>query len=161
MLHKGQLSSSRIRSYRAWGRGGGLERESRKGEGSERDFRRRAEEEEYSVLLGQKETGPASGNSWCAGDPCWLHAPPTGRREGPASLCESQHGLNVTVSFASMSLYSSDGACSTTHNYIWAPLGDDSNVTGHKGHNIQALNPWLPCRESRLGRVRSLNPTYS
>lgn len=90
---------------------------------------------------------------------CTLHRLGEGK-EQPASV-ESQHGLNVTVSFVSVSLYSSDGACSTTPNYIWAPLGDDSNVTGHKGHNIQPLNPWLPCRESRLGRVRSLSPTYS
>lgn len=86
-----------------------------------RDFRRRAEEE-HNRPVGQ-ETVPASGNSWCAGDPCWLHAPPPGRREGTGRLCESRRGLNVTLRYVSVSLCNSDSARSVVHDYVWAPLG--------------------------------------
>ena len=42
---------------------------------------------------------------------------------------------------------------------MWAPLGDGSNMTEHKSHKVQALNSWLPLRESRLRRGRSLSAT--
>lgn len=64
---------------------------------------------------------------------CTLHRLGEGK-EQPASV-ESQRGLNVTVSFVSMSLYSSDGACSTTHNYQPAsePLAPLQGVQTGKG----------------------------
>lgn len=152
MLYKEQLSSSSIGNYRAWGRGGVLEKESRKGEGLARDFRRQRRNIPFC-------SGPASGNSWCAGDPCWLRTSLPGRREGAAGLCGSQRGWSKTLRFVSVSLYSGVGACSTTCDYMWAPLGDGSNVTEHKSHKVQALNSWLPLREFRLERGRSLSPT--
>ena len=42
---------------------------------------------------------------------------------------------------------------------MWAPLGDGSNMTEHKSHKVQALNSWLPLRESRLRSGRSLRAT--
>lgn len=85
----------------------GARRESREGEGLARDFRRKAEEEEHFRPGGQKETGSANGNSWCAGDPCWLHTPLPGRREDAVSLCESLCELNVPMHYVSVSPYSS------------------------------------------------------
>ena len=74
-------------------------------------------------------------------------------------MCGSQRGSNMTLRFVSVSPYSGHGACVTTCDYMWAPLGDGSNVIEHKSHKVQALNFWLPLRESRLGRGRSPSPT--
>ena len=72
-----------------------------------RDFRRR-QRRNFPFC-----SGPANGNSWCAGDPCRLRTSLLRRREGTAGLCGSQRGLNTTLCFVRVSPYSGHGACGT------------------------------------------------
>lgn len=107
--------------------------------------------------MGRKETGPASSNSWCAGDPCWLRAPPPGRREGKASLWASRRGWSVALRTRMSHCTIVTVRVSGTRDCAWAPPGEGRKATSAKATKFRPS-----CEESgclgRKGEV--LSPAY-